>query len=269
MQYAKLIKLGGELIAATEADYSDYKGFLVCPECGEPVFLRKAHKRGEAIIGDAFIHHKAIPEVSICEARVGRYDQQTVQAIQAQARGQRLAKLRVSLWKFIKSSAICDFRNWASAVREAKEYQMIEEVVQFADDSATQNLELLAKMMPIILDDIRDNANEVDILEPVATTRLVQFTKSRKRDWMLHSRIATEALGFLLTDGMKESRWRMLSYISNPLYYSMLNRYDWIDEDMATKHWRLNFAKHILCTMCLIFASIDWISWGLDGRQSK
>lgn len=263
MKYAKLIKLGGELISASGADYTDYKGFLICPECGEAVFLRKSHVRGESIITDAFVHHKAIPEVSVCEARVSRYDYdaETVKAIQQKAKGQRLAKLRVSMWKFIKSSAVCNFCNWPAAVKEVKEFQMLADVVKFADDSVMQNLELLTKMMPTILEDIQGNADKVGILDAVAKTRLIGFTTSRKRDWRLHSQIAIEALDFFTTDSMTEVKLRLLSYICNPSYYLILNSYNWIDEDMETDNWRLNFVGHILSTLCLIFASIDWIKW--------
>ena len=104
MRYAKLIKLGGEYIAAEDADYDDYKGFLTCPECGEPVFLRKAHQRKNAHIADAFVHHKAVPSIELCELRVSRYSTEYIRGKNAESRGQRLAVLQSDLFLILQHS---------------------------------------------------------------------------------------------------------------------------------------------------------------------
>lgn len=111
MKYASLTRIGGELIAADDADYSDYFGFLKCPECYELVFLRKAFVRGDGVkVQASFVHHKAVPELSFCELRVGQYSQKDVEAKNSQAREQRLRSLRLHMWKYLKCSYLNFFK---------------------------------------------------------------------------------------------------------------------------------------------------------------
>ena len=46
MKLAKAMRYGGELIEACDCDYSDFKALIpLCPNCSEPVFLRKGSDR--------------------------------------------------------------------------------------------------------------------------------------------------------------------------------------------------------------------------------
>jgi hypothetical protein len=79
MKYAILGKLGGEIIAADEADYDDYKSFLKCPNCKEPVFLRKSHPRNDIQIPSSFVHHKAHQDhARICLHNQNRYNKNSL-----------------------------------------------------------------------------------------------------------------------------------------------------------------------------------------------
>ena len=144
MQYAKLLKLGGQVIEASSADYEDYKGFLLCPECGESVFLRKAYQRGESIVKSAFVHHRAIPEVSKCELRVGSYSLDDIKAFASQARGQRLASLRVSMWKYLKTTMAINLKQWSFFVSQAKQ-GLLKEVVDYGVEVLANNVAFIVE----------------------------------------------------------------------------------------------------------------------------
>lgn len=57
------------LVKATESDYSDYYGFLLCPYCDDVVFLRKSCVWRNRTLNAVFVHHERT-EISIeCEKR--------------------------------------------------------------------------------------------------------------------------------------------------------------------------------------------------------
>jgi hypothetical protein len=103
MKYASLIRIGGELILASEADYSDYFGFLRCPECSESVFLRKGFTRKDGTdVRASFVHHKISQQSKECELRVDSYTSQQIIAKNTQAKNQRLKSLQLHLHKYLK-----------------------------------------------------------------------------------------------------------------------------------------------------------------------
>lgn len=125
MQWAILTSAGGQPIHASKADYSDYKGFLKCEECRKPVFLRKEHQRKGYNVQAAFIHQEAIPEISICEKRVGKYNKERVEQLATKAKGQRLNKLKVSMWKYLKRNITANLKDWSKYVNDAKKIGII------------------------------------------------------------------------------------------------------------------------------------------------
>jgi hypothetical protein len=112
MKYATSIKLGGELVAAIDSDYGDYKRLqLLCPNCKEPVFLQSLSKR---VLGEREVSvcphfkHFSVPDASLavqCEQRVSVITEDDIRKAKAIARGQRLKKLQLAFWSlFIKGS---------------------------------------------------------------------------------------------------------------------------------------------------------------------
>lgn len=259
MKYAKLLKLGGELIEAASADYSDYKGFLRCPECGEPVFLRAAHQRAEREIEAAFCHYRAIPEVSACELRIGRYSPQEVAARNSIARGQRLQKLRISFWKILKTSLGLDFKHYAASVREAKEIPFFGEVVNYGKLILMHNPKF-------ILDDTFDRIAEMMEkgdkrigVDAAMVNVVADFMHRSMRNWPLHCKIAKEALQFFLTSPELELiQFRVAACMAHP---SVLMKIDQslVDLDTSTSEWRQKFAGYLTLQICFIFLMIDWL----------
>lgn len=261
MKYAKLVRLGGELIPATEADYQDYEGFLRCPQCGEPVFLRKAHQRGTSLVPAAFIHHKAV-EGDECELRISRYSTEHIAQQNAIAKGQRLNKLRVSMWRFLKFNAAMDLKRYSKMVTECKKYHFIAETVDYGlkclspEVNIQFTLDTIERMSQLLLDgDERIVATREDDKKV-----LDNFIKSRKRDWRLHTRIAKECCElFLSSTEMSELRYRLMCCFCNPQSMAMMWD-DLLDLDRATEEWRSIFFSYLTLEVALLFLTVDWIS---------
>ncbi|HEY9811303.1 MAG TPA: hypothetical protein V6D13_18415 [Halomicronema sp.] len=267
MRYATLTSLGGELIEASQADYEDYKSFLRCPECGEPVFLRKRHKRGTTEILDAFIHHKAIPEVSICENRVGKYDAQTVRYSREKARGQRLSTLRLSMWKFLKTNLAVNLKNWSASVKYAETNLLAKEMAAYGEEVLIANTNFFINhTFPKIAESFR-NQDERIIISLEIKQSVEAFLKIRERDWQLHYKITQEALElFLSPSSMREIRHRICCMFSFP---KILECYpELLTLTINTDEWRRFYIHSLFFFISIIFLTVDWIKiW--DKKDKK
>lgn len=259
MKFAKLTKLGGDLISASEADYIDYAGFLRCPECDEPVFLRKAHSRGETAIPDAFVHHKAVPEISACQLRVGNYSPEYVANVNAQARGQRLHKLQLSMWKFLKRNLAVSFKSWSAAVRDAKEWPFLGEVVKYGEEVLESNRGyIISTVLPTTAELLSDRDPHIQVA-PGAEAMIDTFLKGRSRDWQRHCAITEDALDlFLSAKALAEVRHRFCCCLC---HLNVLKGYpNLLDLDTATLEWKEQFVAFLTLYVTLVFLSVDWIS---------
>lgn len=262
MKFAKLIKLGGELIEAAKADYDDYRGFLICPECGEPVFLRKHHKRGNVEIPDAFIHHKLSESTALCEARVNSYKIERIKGLASKAREQRLRKLQVSLWKYLKMNLSINLSQWSQHVRFAKETKILKEVVEYGEELTTYLSDFicnygLEKTSKLIIE--KDISTIFEIVDPRREKIINDFLNSRKRDWELHCKITSEALElFINSKSMKEIRFRLLACLCNPKILDEAYP-ELLDLDMATDEWKDKFKSYLSASIIFLFLMIDWI----------
>lgn len=266
MQYAKLTKLGGVQISAQDADYEDYKGFLKCLECSEPVFLRKAHKRKPKGISNteqveveaAFVHHKAVPEVSVCIDRVGRYTKEDVEAARNASKNQRLQRLIVSLWKMLKTTLSIDLKNWSALVQDVKKNSFLNEVVGYALDILDKNQEfILESTFSRVAELIKEKDPAIGIT-PEAEAMVNSFLKARSRSWELHCQISKEALElFLKSSAMKEIRYRLCCCLAHPKSLEAIP--ELLDWDTATPEWRSRFVAHITLYVTFVFLMVDWI----------
>jgi hypothetical protein len=110
VKLAKAMRYGGEPIDAADCDYSDFKSLIpLCPNCSEPVFLRKDSDRisklgKEFKIPQHWSHFSSTSEEqkAACEARVYSYTEADRQRIQSQARGQRLKLIQRWFWDVYK-----------------------------------------------------------------------------------------------------------------------------------------------------------------------
>lgn len=259
MRYASLVKLGGELIEASHADYNDYKGFLRCPECGEPVFLRKGHKRGEIDIPDAFIHHKAVPEISVCEFRIGQYSIEKVAASQARSRGQRLTTLTISLWKFLKTGLAIELKSWSFYVRDAKHLKFLGQVVEYGQEVLAGNRNfILDNTFPRTAELIKQRDSRLAISSSELQKEIEAFLKTRTRDWQLHCKIAREALEFFLdSSAMSEIRYRLCCCLCHPKILEAMP--ELLTLDAGTDEWRQKFVAYMTLQITFVFLLVDWI----------
>ncbi len=258
MEYAILTKAGGELIAANKADYQDYYGFLKCPECHEPVFLRQGHLRQEKRIKASFVHHKAVPEISTCELRIGKYSKEDIETFASKARNQRLQKLNISMWKYVKTNMAVNFKVYNIVQSKAKNYQFFENLLDYGHSTLIYNTEYIVyKMIPMIGEMMENKDDDIEVISE-STDRFNKFMSELKSDWLLHEKIAQEAAELFLSPQMKEVRTRVLMILCYPNSMKLINN-DLVELTMESEVWQQAFVAHLTNAIALIFISVNWI----------
>lgn len=270
--YAVLPRLGGELISAASADYEDYKGLLRCPECGEEVFLRAAHTRRGQEVSAAFVHRKAIAEVSVCELRVGRYGADEVEAQAGKARGQRIQSLRKKLWEYLEQNLSANLRIWRKCKKDCeKKYRgdatnsSMAEFVDFGYDALIGNAEfMLSDRLDVLADLLFRQVSgklargEARIaISPHAQGLFQEFVGSHQRDWSLHVKIAREAFEVFLGYRMDQLQRRLCYCLCHPSYLEALP--ELMDLDASTDEWRGKFVSYLTLQVTFVFLTTDWI----------
>jgi len=259
MKYAMLASLGGELIAAENADYSDYKRFLKCPECKEPVFLRKSHRRNNMRVVDAFVHHEASSMGSTCGLRVNNYSQRTVEISATVAREQRIKILNEFLWKYLKSSLAINLCNCSTELNRIEEYPPLRRWMQ--------------EYAMLFLEYRKDLVLKIDIINCVANALInlpdnfsadnerkkivKQFLASQNRCIKLHLKIAKEALDVFLAPQMREVKLRLLDVIISPECIDAFSS-ELLVLGTSTEEWELKYFIYILSELAIVFLTVDW-----------
>jgi hypothetical protein len=258
MKWAVIVELGGELIHAEKADYANYKGFLKCEKCKEPVFLRKAHFKNGRQIAAAFVHHKAIPEVSICEDRVGKYKREDVERISSEARHQRLIKLQISIWKFLKKNMCLDLNTYARFRQDTKKSSLLNQVVEYGNKIFEEmSKHIIEETFPKIAEMFRNKDERIGVT-PIMEKTFDNFIENNKADWELHTKIAKEALElFLTSNAMRDVRIKMLICLCHPEITQLFP--ELLDLDTSTDKWKIKFLSFVTLQICFIFISVPWI----------
>lgn len=258
MKYAILVKLGGELIAAEYADYEDYKGFLKCPICREPVFLRKAYTRKNIQVPSSFVHHKSIPEISVCELRVGKYTKQDIQIIATTARNQRLTKLKISMWKYLKYNLAISLKSWSNHAKDAKKVKLLGDIIDYGMQVLENNIQFILENTLPRTEILFKNTDTRIAIIPEMQPFFDAFLKENKSNWQLHCKIAKEALElFLISNSMKEIRYRLLCCLCHPTVLQSMP--ELLDLDTETDEWRQKFLAYLTLQITFVFLTVNWI----------
>ncbi|MBD2295112.1 hypothetical protein H6G06_16900 [Anabaena sphaerica FACHB-251] len=258
MKYALLTKIGGELIEASKADYQDYYGFLKCPVCNEPVFLRKGHLRNGKEIQASFAHHRAVPEISTCELRVGNYSKEDIEVFAAKARNQRLQKLNISMWKYMKTNISVNFSGYEQIRNRAKGNTTFGYLLDYGDECLLNNNDLIVdEFISVFSKMLRNQGDYITIIKE-RLGMLNQFLNDLTSDWELHEKITKEAAELFLSPPMKEIRYRVLTVLCYPDNMQLLNR-DLVKLNMQTEAWQKLFSNYLNQQICLILLSVNWI----------
>lgn len=265
MRYAQLIKLGGQLIEAQDADYEDYFGFLVCPECKEPVFLRKCHSRTSKFgaghtVPSSFIHHRSTNEIQTCEQRVSKYTVEKVESFGGQARQQRIAKLQVSMWKYLKHNHCVNLNRFSKLASDFTKSPMLKLLLEFSMLIVEQNSKYIVDTtLPQVSTLLLAQDSRIGV-SPLMENQIKDFLKKRKRNWSLQQRCAAEALELLLTSTyLKSTRERLIKVICHPLSLEFHDP-DLLDLDASSKEWKLSFASYLTLVLPLCFLTVDWLT---------
>lgn len=256
MKYAKLIKLQGELIPAEDADYQDYFGFLACNVCNEPVFLRKAHTRGNIEIPAAFVHHKAKDDSS-CELRVARYEAKDIEIINRMAHGQRMAKLRISMWKIIKKSLAFNFSLWPQLKQDINSSHILKRLTEYGEFVICLSPEFMLDTLTRLSEMVITQSSLIQI-ESYAENAINDFVTKRNRDWYLHEKLAKEALKvFIYSNEMSPIRMRVMECICHP--QAMMSMPQLCANSVKDDLWSRKFKSYLTLEVPLIFLTIDWL----------
>ncbi len=101
MDLAASLYKGGQLISATESDYSTSRELgLICPFCKESVYLVRGHLRQGKMVTAAWRHYKYSPQSNYCERRAVSGEGKAILAeFKPQARNQRLKLFNRRFWE--------------------------------------------------------------------------------------------------------------------------------------------------------------------------
>lgn len=275
MKYAELVRLGGELIEASDADYPDYYGLLVCPECGEPVFLRKSHERSLSeeieeieenliMVKDHFVHHKVTAYNLGCKMRTKIYAKEKEEQLKQEAKkahDQRLNLLRISMWKYLASNSAISLKLYSKAVKFIQEESSLRRYTSIAesffDTKALKNYSNTDK--PFL--------NIIKIVETYSViwakenfTVVVDFKESHKTTWPFHLKVTNEAFDlFSESKAMKPIRHRLICLATSQLWsnHIRINNIDLmkltIDEEVAEF-----YLNKLLQYIGVVFLTVDW-----------
>lgn len=265
MKYAILTSLGGELIDAADAKYSDYiERFLDCPICSEAVFLRKASKRNGKPVRAAFIHRKGGGD--ICELRVKAYSLEDVQKLASESRGQWLEKLKKKMWNYLTTTAIVNMNQWSKMVKEVKEIQFYanlaknaQKILHLQNERACNRIDEFSRVF-------KKNSNSVIKIQSQAVKK---FLKQRKRDWALHLKITKETFKlFVKSPQLLDIQERIACFLCHPEVLKLEPQLWHLDVDQ--KEWQKEFLEYIEARLIMIFLTVDWIKlFELDSKESN
>jgi hypothetical protein len=196
MKVASIVSLGGELISADDADYKDYDKILTCPNCHEAVFLRKKHIRKGIEVAASFVHHKKNSNASLCELRVNSYSSEFIKERNSIARNQRLTRLKISLWKYLKTSSYVDFNKFSEASYYYRTNPLHKSMIIWVKETIKNNKKLIAD--EIFKEGVAHQLNILIDNNLMNDHVMVSY-------WNLHTKITKEVLEFLLSTSAEDA----------------------------------------------------------------
>lgn len=210
MKDAKSIYLGGDIVAASECDYSSYERLgLKCPFCDSAVFIRSASFRKikgvEKPIGAYFAHFPSgYSENYDCEARsTSKAGRDRIEQIKVEARNQRLKTYNAKLWQLISTDRNIP-RQRIAKIRKLMDGHWIDRFTKLVRREITANLEDLYKSIDIAIESI--DRMQPDSLSHVLSVKDSQIEYDTQRayfcecDRRLHRAICYEVIEFLATN---------------------------------------------------------------------
>jgi hypothetical protein len=218
MEWAKSILYGGMILNAKEADYkSSERLILVCPICGEAVYLVKGHNRAEharmspkskeivlvkeSVIPNSFAHFHGVAEN--CELKSKSINQNTIQSAIATGRGQRLRFIQRRFGQIAFSETIEENKTIKHQMTIQNPFtrdKQIEEMLNNLQESISNCLKIkdikIASRM--ILDTaITEPEKKIINVEKEKLLRRIKWLNSLELD--LHIEIVQEVMSFLLS----------------------------------------------------------------------
>ncbi|MBD1878348.1 hypothetical protein [Coleofasciculus sp. FACHB-T130] len=206
MKYASSIRYGGELVAASDCTYQDYKQLgLLCPECKEPVFLRAGStffRQGKEVLVNPHFAHFSFSDpalVQACENRVAKYDAHEVQRRAAIAKGQRLKILQRWFWDIFKKNGLSQSLTEIALTDPIKFNQVIDLIKKENTDLIENLVETFRLATPQNVSQVIETNLTTDpgLLKSPRVIKMQE--KLRGIDLKMHRAICWEVVQFLKT----------------------------------------------------------------------
>lgn len=233
------------LVKATESDYSDYYGFLLCPYCDDVVFLRKSCVWRNRTLNAVFVHHERT-EISIeCEKRSNSTKDSTALKAKYKSRDQQIEKLAFSLWKHLKTNQALDLKNWTHYYKSAMAKRRSFERITFSLDTSLVQIEK-DNLWSVFEKSAQGVIRNTPFLKEMTPWK---YTQHLNLTWPL-------LLLFLKSPRFKELRQRIYAIILSPSVLESLAIYPENEEHIEKFHMKV--LSHILLSFNLTFITVDW-----------
>lgn len=236
------------IVKATESDYQDFYGYLICPECDDVLFLRKAHVRDGVEIKASFVHFTQNDLTTECKNRIKARKQENIRKSKYKSRQQQIKKLSLSLWKHLKTNKDVDLKYWdvyfKAAMYKKESFKKI-----------TDHLDGLANQLTI--DDLW-----------IAFDASLSSTKNFKGDtskWLnsmcladfyRHTNISWDLFNLLMFNrNFKDLRLRIYSVLLHPEHLEAVGL---IGGNINRPDFNQKVLAYIVSSFVLAVATVDW-----------
>lgn len=247
------------VIKASECDYAEHDGFLLCLVCDEPVFLRKSHVRNGHKVSDAFIHHKDSKFASTCELR-SVVNREVLHRKSIRQHNQTLAKLELYMWKLLKTNACVELKHWSNMLRDCKsKADTFKGLCEWNNDILSKDMDIIWSCFVKITEQLRTGDN---VLKEVPVERFKKIEqlceKSSNIYWHRHINISWQAYKLLTTSAkFYPIRERLYGVLCHPIHMNAngITVDKWMREFDDTN---CLYIAYLISGMQCICLTVDW-----------
>lgn len=249
------------VIKASECDYAEHDGFLLCLVCDEPVFLRKSHVRNGHKVVSALIHHKDSKFASTCELR-SVVNREVLHRQSIRQHNQTLAKLELYMWKLLKTNACVELKHWSNMLCDCKsKADTFKGLCGWNDEILTRDLDTIWKCYEKIAEGLRTGDNGLKDISPERAKAIEQLCQHNNNVyWHRHINISWQAYKLLTTSHhMYPIRERLYGVLCYPRYMNAngITVGRWIREFDDTN---CRYIAHLISGIQYICLTVDWQS---------
>lgn len=236
------------IVKASESDYPDFYGYLLCPSCDDVLFLRKSFLREGVRVSASFIHF-AENEITVeCKKRVRGSNQKRVAQAKYKSRQQQINKLSLSLWKHLKTNQGVELKYWDKYFEYAmyKKDSFIRITNHLDKISSQLSLDDLWLAYDISVDAVKSFNR--DISKWLSSMTLAEYYRQLSISWDLFKLL-------LFNNNFRELRLRIYSMLLHPEHLKSIGL---VREQINTANFSEKVLAYIISSFVLIITTVDW-----------